>query len=218
MLDFIIHLLIFFLSSLISFTRIEQKLMCNIFQLNISVMLPSHSFIITFPFLILCIILIKLPGGYYQPVLPWCLCLSQFFRSSWIVTWSILTYLLNGNLAIIRRFSFYFLNFDSVDLGFDQRPSEPEASLTLWNMNSCLYFAGTEGINCFVCNSRNEPYCEFLVRNDSQAYLYDAPCNEFTETGDPPFCRKIVQYSKFDSCRQYRLYFDTIAGERIRTE
>ncbi|XP_008483904.1 uncharacterized protein LOC103520580, partial [Diaphorina citri] len=24
----------------------------------------------------------------------------------------------------------------------------------------------------------------------------NAPCNEFTETGDPPFCRKIVQYIK----------------------
>lgn len=53
----------------------------------------------------------------------------------------------------------------------------------------------SEAINCFVCNSRNDRRCEYLLSNDTDAFQYVA-CNEFTETGAPPFCRKIVQYVK----------------------
>uniref|UniRef100_A0A8D8T3T7 Protein quiver n=2 Tax=Cacopsylla melanoneura TaxID=428564 RepID=A0A8D8T3T7_9HEMI len=54
---------------------------------------------------------------------------------------------------------------------------------------------GGNGIHCFVCNSRNDNQCEYLMSNDTASYQY-VPCNDYTETGEPPFCRKIVQYVK----------------------
>ncbi|KAI5729438.1 uncharacterized protein LOC108252163 [Diaphorina citri] len=63
----------------------------------------------------------------------------------------------------------------------------------------------TEAINCFVCNSRKDPYCEYLRRNDTQAKEFSVKCNDSLKTGERPFCRKIVQYIKdYDEHRVIR--------------
>ncbi|KAL1464281.1 hypothetical protein WDU94_003943 [Cyamophila willieti] len=58
-----------------------------------------------------------------------------------------------------------------------------------------VHLPGGAAIHCFVCNSRNDPQCEYLMPNDTASYQY-VLCNDNTLTGDPPFCRKIVQYVK----------------------
>lgn len=68
-------------------------------------------------------------------------------------------------------------------------------SLVVFCLMTIYFVPENEAINCFVCNSRNDRRCEYLMANDTDAFQY-VTCNEFTETGAPPFCRKIVQFVK----------------------